>query len=684
MILKQLLGKILTDMGFVTNKQLEEALEKQQKIFKEHSVPERLQRANLVSEARRAKEIDNESLLGKILTDMGAISRGQLNEALEEQVKMVEEYDSLDSDKLGMAIEIGSIVNSTLNLAEVLIYIMRHANEITNSVASTLMLLDDETGELVFSVPTGPKAEQLTDIRIPFGTGIAGWVAEHEQPALVPDAKKDTRFYEVIDKISDFETKSLLCVPIKSKTKLIGVLEVINKNDGTTFTKQDTLLLSIFAHQAAVAIENARLYGELKDRMGEILVNVLQRKQAEDALRKAHGELEQRIAKRTTDLTRTNEELREEIEKHKKTEKELEKSEQKYRDLVEKLTDVFFTTDKNGVISYVNPAIESLIGYSPSKVIGKHFIELFHTEDKHIAVESIRKTLFSQDVINECRVYTKAGETRWVRTCIQPVFTGKKVTGLRGMLTDITRSKLIQEHLIQSERLNATCKLATSMAHEIDSPLQAINAHFSTMKSKYKDEKEHSENIELLKKSFDSIRNTVKNLLNLSHPGIEHRVPTNINRIIENTISLLNNHLKKSKIKVILGLSPRIPEILASPQQIGQVFTNLINNSITVLTGIYNQNTGWNTRTSKRKKISIKTNYSKRTIIIKVSDNGPGIHKKDLDHIFDPFFTTRKKLGIGLGLSICYRIIEDHKGSIHVKNLPDAGGVTFTITLPVD
>ncbi len=684
MILKQLLGKILTDMGFVTNKQLEEALEKQQKIFKEHSVPERLQRANLVSEARRVKEIDNESLLGKILTDMGAISRGQLNEALEEQVKMVEEYDSLNSDKLGMAIEIGSIVNSTLNLAEVLIYIMRHANEVTNSVASTLMLLDDETGELVFSVPTGPKAEQLTDIRIPFGTGIAGWVAEHEQPALVPDAKKDTRFYEVIDKISDFETKSLLCVPIKSKTKLIGVLEVINKQDGTAFTKQDTLLLSIFAHQAAVAIENARLYGELKDRMGEILVNVLQRKQAEDALRKAHGELEQRIAKRTTDLTRTNEELREEIEKHKKTEKELEKSEQKYRDLVEKLTDVFFTTDKNGVISYVNPAIESLIGYSPSKVIGKHFIELFHTEDKHIAVESIRKTLFSQDVKNECRVYTKAGETRWVRTSIQPVFTGKKVTGLRGMLTDITQSKLIQEHLIQSERLNATCKLAASMAHEIDSPLQAINVHLSTMKSKYKDEKEHSENIELLKKSFDSIQNTVKNLLNLSHPGIEHRRPTNINRIIENTISLLNNHLKKSKIKVILELSPRIPEILASSQQIGQVCTNLINNSIEALTGIYNQNTGRNTRTSKRKKISIKTNYSKRTIIIKVSDNGPGIHKKDLDHIYDPFFTTRKKLGMGLGLSICYRIIEDHKGSIHVKNLPDAGGVTFTITLPVD
>jgi len=684
MILRHLIGKILTDMGFVTKNQLEEALEQQKKIYEKDSLPEKLQRANLVAEARRATGLNSELLLGKILTEMGVLTKGQLDEALEVQQKMVEVYNSLDSDKLGIAIEIGSIVNSSLNLAEVLTLIMRHANEVTNSVASTLMLLDDETKELVFSVPTGPKADQLTDIRIPFGKGIAGWVAEHEESVLVPDVKKDPRFYQIIDKISGFETKSVLCVPIKSKTKLIGVLEVINKANGTLFTKQDSLLLSIFAHQAAMAIENARLYSELKERMGELLVNIMERKHAEESLREAHGELEKRIAERTTDLIQSNKALRTEIEERKKTEKALEKSEEQYRDLVEKLTDVFFTTDKNGVITYINPAIESLIGNTPSKVIGNHFMELIHPEDKRIVAESIRKSLFGNEEKNECRIETKFGETRWVRTSIQPIYAGKKVTGLRGMLTDITQSKIIQEHLIQSEKLAATGQLAATIAHEINSPLQAITVMLNSMKSKYKDDPEQSKNIEILKNGFDRIKTTVKNLLDLSRPADEYREPIQINQIIKATASLLNTQLKKNKIKVNLQLSPRVPEIVASPQQLGQVFMNLINNSIEALNSTSDPYKKWKSRTMEGKEIFIKTGFSKGNIIINISDNGPGIAEKDLDHIFDPFFTRKKKMGMGLGLSICYRIVEEYNGSIQAANLPDGKGVVFTIKLPVD
>ncbi len=208
-------------------------------------------------------------LLGEVMTGMGFITRQQLDEALKEQQKMFEAYKPLESEKLGASIEIGFIVNSTLDLAEVLTLIMRHANRVTNSAASTLMLLDDKTGELVFSVPTGPKADELIDMRLAPGKGIAGWVAEHGHPLLVPNAREDPRFYPEIDKISGFETKSILCVPLKAKAKLIGVLEAINKVDGTSFTEEDELLLSVFAYQAAMAIENARLYGELKDRLEE-------------------------------------------------------------------------------------------------------------------------------------------------------------------------------------------------------------------------------------------------------------------------------------------------------------------------------------------------------------------------------------------------------------------------------
>jgi len=198
---------------------------------------------------------------------MGYVTKHQLDNALKKQDKFIDAYKFLDSEKLGVAIEMGSLVHSTHNLAEVLYLIMKNVNRVTNSIASTLMLLDEKTGELVFSVPTGPKADILTDIRLASNKGIAGWVAKHGEPALVPNAQEDSRFYSGIDKTSGLETKSLICVPLKSKTKLIGVLEVINKSDGTSFTEEDLLVLSVFGYQAAMAIENARLYGELQARL---------------------------------------------------------------------------------------------------------------------------------------------------------------------------------------------------------------------------------------------------------------------------------------------------------------------------------------------------------------------------------------------------------------------------------
>jgi len=566
----------------------------------------------------------------------------------------------------------------------VLTAIMRHANQVTHSDASTLMLLDEEKKELVFSVPTGPKADQLTDIRIPCGEGIAGWVAEHEETVLVQDVNKDSRFYKAIDKISGFETKSILCVPVKSKTKLIGVLEVVNKTDGTSFTRQDSILLSIFAQQAAMAIENARLYEELRERMGEILVNIAERRQAEEGLRRAHGELEKKIAERTSDLTRINDALKEEIEERKKTELALQKSEDKYRALVENLKDVFFNTDKKGVITYVNPAIESLVGKTPSKVLGKHFMELVYPDDMEIAAESIRMTLFGQNENREFRIITKTGATRWVLSSIQPIYLEKKVVGLCGMLTDITKSKLMQEHLIQSERLAATGRLAASIANELGAPLESSTQLINIIKSAHEDDQEMSMKLDALMKDFHRIKTTLNNLINLDSHGKEEKTPTQINRIIESTVSLFNTMFQENDIKTTLELSKKLPVIAASPQELQQVFMHLIRNSIEAHAIAHKSQRKTPNGEVRNKEISIRTSFSKGIINIKVSDNGPGIAAKDIDHVFDPFFTTKKNMEIGLGLSIAYRIVENHRGTIHVARVPDKNGTIFTIHLPVD
>ncbi len=260
-----LLGDLLVSMGIISREQLEESLEFQQ-LFFEKVLPEtHVDRTELISKGR--KSCHRIPMLGQVLVKKGFVTQEDLAPALEIQNKRAMDLSLLDSDKLAMAIEVGFIINSTIDLVDVLSLIMKYANLVTDSMASTLMLLDEKTNELVFSVPTGPNAETLEDIRIPPGEGIAGWVAKNEQYVLVPDTELDSRFYSKIDSLTGMQTKTLLCVPMKSKRKLIGVLEVINKKNDACFGEEDALLLSVFSHHAAIAIENAMLFSAMQDRL---------------------------------------------------------------------------------------------------------------------------------------------------------------------------------------------------------------------------------------------------------------------------------------------------------------------------------------------------------------------------------------------------------------------------------
>jgi CheY-like chemotaxis protein len=267
MILKGFIGEILIDLGYISEQELGKALIRQREITRGRISQNRDQKIEVSPQVGLPTYKEASPMLGVILNYMGYASMEQIEQALEEQEKMAEIYQSLDSKKLGLAIEMSSIVNSTLDLSEVLTLVLRYADRLLNSVASTLMLLDENTGELVFTIPTGPKTDKLRELRISAEKGIAGWVAKRGKPVWVSDVREDPRFYPDVDMIFGFETESILCVPVRGKGKLIGVLEVINKKDGTPFTKADSLLLSIFAHYTAVAIENARIYGDLQEHL---------------------------------------------------------------------------------------------------------------------------------------------------------------------------------------------------------------------------------------------------------------------------------------------------------------------------------------------------------------------------------------------------------------------------------
>jgi PAS domain S-box-containing protein len=454
MRLKQLLGEIMTSMGFVTMQQLNEAVQRQRKIFEEKTLPERLQRAQLVSEARLAT--DRTPLLGQILTDMGFATKEQLDKALNEQKKMADLYKSLDGDKLGAAMEIGFIVNSTLNLAEVLALIMRHANRVTNSIANTLMLLDHKTGELVFSVPTGPKAVRLTDMRLPSGKGIAGWVAEHGQPALIPNVREDPRFYSEIDKISGFETKSILCVPLKAKTKLIGVLEAINKADGTPFTEQDEMLLSVFAYQAAMAIENARLHGELRDRLEEeihmqkkLAENITEQIRVKEELRRKYRDhLEELLGERTAELTQTNEQLQREIAERKQADGALQESGHQYRVLVETMNEGLAMMDENILLTFVNDKFCQMLGYTRHQLIGRPGTDLHDKANQRILKEQMARQQQGEHDAYEIAFTRKDGQQVFAIISPSPILDVEgHFEGSFAVVTDITERKRAEEEL---------------------------------------------------------------------------------------------------------------------------------------------------------------------------------------------------------------------------------------------
>ena len=165
---------------------------------------------------------------------------------------------------LSSIIKINEIINSTLNLKELLTTIMEICKEVMRVEASSLMLKDEKTGELTYEVALGEKGKEIKKFRLKKGQGIAGWVAEKEKPLLIPDVKKDPRFNNQLDQSTGFKTKSILAVPMKVKGKVIGILEAINPHQ--PFGEEEVELFTTFANQSGIAIENARLHQFLLER----------------------------------------------------------------------------------------------------------------------------------------------------------------------------------------------------------------------------------------------------------------------------------------------------------------------------------------------------------------------------------------------------------------------------------
>ena len=177
---------------------------------------------------------------------------------------MVINQYKFESESLMSCLQIGKMLTSTLNYGEILKLAMSKVSELIPAKNWSLLLVDEEAGELKFEIAVGIDIDKIKDIRIPIGKGIAGTVAQSGEPVIVEDALSDPQIDRRVDKITGFRTESIVGIPLKSHGKILGVIEVVNLEDPKRFREHELPVLNIIADYAAIAIENADYFSRIE------------------------------------------------------------------------------------------------------------------------------------------------------------------------------------------------------------------------------------------------------------------------------------------------------------------------------------------------------------------------------------------------------------------------------------
>jgi PAS domain S-box-containing protein len=353
----------------------------------------------------------------------------------------------------------------------------------------------------------------------------------------------------------------------------------------------------------------------------------------------------------------------------------------RYKELFENVGDSVFILNRNALVMECNDRVYESTGFTPTELVSRPLVDLVVPAQADLVRAILPDVLRQKETRFELSLQTKSGgAVPYEINCRYIVYLGEPC--LLCVARDVTQTRLLHNQLIRSERLAATGQLAASIAHEINSPLQGITALLNVLRSTYTNDDYLQRKLDLIKSAFNSIRDTVKNLIDLNRPGKEKKQLTDVNQVIDNTVALVKSLLKKNMIAVDLDLAASRSTLTASPQQIGQILMNLINNAVESITGAPGYFEKAHLTPGGGGRIAIQTYNRDEEFVIELKDSGPGIAEADLYRIFDPFFTNKKPLGMGVGLTICHGIVEDHQGKITAANAP-GGGAVFTITLPM-
>ncbi|MFP3867901.1 MAG: ATP-binding protein [Desulfobacteraceae bacterium] len=378
-----------------------------------------------------------------------------------------------------------------------------------------------------------------------------------------------------------------------------------------------------------------------------------------------------------------------EEEVNRKTE-ELQRSEARYQALVENAAYLIYSVDPEGRIQSLNRCAADLFSLSrsragssdasearPEDFIGRTFYDIFDQKSADFHLEWLHEVKDTDLVRSKRHPVTVKGKEFWFSTSIVGLRDEQgQIYAYEIISRDITGRKAMEDRLINMEKLASLGTMAAGVAHEINNPIAVILGFTEYLLEKTEGLPDIHETLQVVEEEGLKCKKIVENLLTFARSPERAETSADINEILGKTLAVMKNNLMTKKIQQECSFSSDLPRAKGDPQELQQVFINLINNAIDAMKG------GGTLR--------IKTRLTaKNRVAIEFSDTGVGIPKELQAKIFDPFFTTKKTgEGTGLGLSMSYGIITKFGGKITCNSFPeeeypDKHGTTFTVYLPV-
>lgn len=328
-------------------------------------------------------------------------------------------------------------------------------------------------------------------------------------------------------------------------------------------------------------------------------------------------------------------------------------------------------TDANGKMVYVNPAFEKASGYAKEELIGRNPRILNSGRHSREFWKSVWEYIMQRKVwVGEIENKRKDGSPFYTELVISPIVDGNgHVVGFMGAHTDKTEQRILEQQLFRSQKMESIGTLAAGIAHEVGNPLTSISSLVQVIQRTTADEFA-KDKLGLIKDQINRIARIIRDLVDFSRPSAYVIKTTDVNKVVREALNIVQYGKKVKDIAFTLELEEELPNLSLVPDQLAQVFINILMNAVDSLEG-------------KPGSIWIQSRTDTDHVEVFVKDTGKGIDPGDRDKIFEPFYTTKAVgQGTGLGLWVSYGIVQSFGGDIEVESEPGRGS-TFKIKLPI-